>query len=123
MASSHPDPQTYLLLDCRLQSNDSHVTAKQIAGAMGYGEQFVYDSFDSSELLGFGGNSGKNRKDMNPRNYRTIRIPREYAILFLAKHANFTADDLIGELENITAQLPDELKRRLFTWLEKRLER
>lgn len=113
-----PDRDTQLLMDFRLPAGVEHVTPKELGAASGFSGQHIIDNFDTGKAFGFASN-GRAKKGKEVR--KTIRIPRENAVLWLCIHANYTADLILENITAIVAKLPRQLRVELIRRISKTL--
>lgn len=104
-------PQLQMLMDFRLPAGAEYLTPKELAGASGYTTQHIIHCYESGKIMGFQSN-GRSKRGSEGR--KAIRIPREYAILWLCSVSNYDTDMIYAELVDIARRkLPRELRREL----------
>jgi len=109
------DSQTELIFEAMLPEGQKWFTAKELGDIVEVCENLIRDRMDNDEILGL--KITKKDQSKKKRRYRTHRIPRAGAVIWLATHANFTASDLERELCHIFTKLPRETRRNLYLFL------
>lgn len=110
--------QPELYFDAVLPTGQDLLWPKEVAAACGVNEDYIREACELGDLKSF--NLSKTQA-AGRRNYTTYRIPRSAAIAWLASHANFTAGDLLQELEGAVLSLPAPMQKQLFKMLSSRL--
>jgi len=112
--------QQNLLLD-RLPVGAEHVTAKELAGAMGVHVATIIAAIEEGKLTALGVNGAGKRGQESRRHWR---IPVESARIFILQSSNGLTDaDTLEALERITDRLPRPLLAQLHTITARKLQR
>lgn len=112
------DHQTLLYFDRLLPADQDHFSPKELAGVIDVSPDYVRAAVDSGSVHGYTLNSRKTAGS-EKREYRTYRIPRTFAVLWLAKTATFNLADLTQEITQIIQTLPKSARRQLYIHLAK----
>lgn len=107
------------LLASRLPLSD-FITPKELAAASGFSVNFILSCMDTGKLLGLQAN-GAAKKGAEVR--RHTRIPREAAILWLMRHANFTDEDYMQNLCTVLDMLPRNLLTQAYQHAGRKLQK
>ena len=93
---------------------------EELAAILSVSERSIQRAFDCEELMGLGLNFTVGVKDGL---ISTRRIPRQCALIWLARHANYTPEDLEDRIAEILATQNSETLLRLQARLQAALAR
>ena len=89
----------------------SHVSIKELAGAMGYHPASLRAAFEAGQLRGFALNA---RKVGEQGVRQSPRIPRPWALLFMLEHSSGLEDEeLVEAVVSLASTLPLSFRRQL----------
>jgi hypothetical protein len=101
--------QAQMLFDYRLPAGD-FLTPKQVGGACGWDADSIKRAYDEGKILGnHASMSGKDKAKERGQ----YRIPREWAVLFLASIANYGPDEALDYIVRMVARWDKSLKHQL----------
>ena len=96
---------TQQLMNLRLPAGD-YVTAKDISAATGFSERTIQEAIGNDKIGAFALN-GQTKKGAEKITRK--RIPREHAIIYMIKCANFDADSLASDIYLCLDKMPLEI--------------
>jgi len=110
---------TQQLMNLRLPAGD-YVTAKDISAATGFSERTILDAIAADKIGAFALN-GRSKKGTEKITRK--RIPREHAIIYMIKCANFDADSLASDICLCLDRMPLEILIQIQSHIVKTIKR